>query len=372
MSSWLGADLSYRPQVGSDLGVRLSRAFRKAFDPGMRKVVIIGTDCPGLNVELIQKSFDALKRADVVLGPALDGGYYLVGLRRPIPELFVGVSWGTGQVLEQTRLILHRLQISLELLPPLSDVDRPEDLAFSGYEASPITKRDTQPQISVIIAALNEANNIGAALASARCTSDSEVIVVDGGSEDDTVELARSSGAKVLTCPPGRAGQMNAGAAAARGEVLLFLHADTLLPRRFDDHIRETLAQPHVVAGAFELSINDPRRGLRTIERLANWRSRHMQMPYGDQGIFLRAALFREIGGFPDVPIMEDFELVRRLQKLGRIATAPFEVITSPRRWKRTGLLKTTLINQAMIVGHLIGIDLGQLARWYNRNQGLV
>ncbi len=372
LRSWLGSDLSCHPQGSGDLGVRLSRAFSKAFEAGMRMVVVIGTDCPGLTDELIQQSFEALKRTEVVLGPAADGGYYLVGLRRPIPELFMGISWGTSEVFEQTRRILTRLGMTPEVLPLLRDVDRPEDLSILGKERRSFSSQTTHPRISIIVAALNEGKYIGAVLAGIKGASNSEVIVVDGGSHDETVAVARASGARVLSCAPGRAAQMNQGAAVAGGEILLFLHADTLLPEQFNDFIRDTLARPHVVAGAFELGINGPGRGLRMIERLANWRSRRLRMPYGDQGIFLRASLFWEVGGFPDVPIMEDFDLIRRLQKRGRIATAPVRVLTSARRWERTGLVRTTLMNQAMIVGHLIGISPGRLARWYNRNEGVV
>ncbi len=162
---------------------------------------------------------------------------------------------------------------------------------------------------------------------------------------------------------------MNAGAEAAKGEFLVFLHADTRLPEGFDHHVRRILTESGVAAGAFQLQIDAPSARLRLIERAANWRSRYLQMPYGDQAIFLRAELFHEMGGFPDLPIMEDFQLIRRLQGEGRIVIAPAAVSTSARRWKQLGALRTTLINQLMILGFYLGFEPSRLARWYRRKK---
>jgi hypothetical protein len=158
---------------------------------------------------------------------------------------------------------------------------------------------------------------------------------------------------------------MNLGAAAAQSPILLFLHADTRLPEDFAECVRWTLAQDGVVAGAFELRIASPRPGFRLIERLANFRSRRLQMPYGDQAIFLMADIFQESGGFPEIPLMEDFNFVRRLKRRGRVAIACAPALTSARRWERRGLLRQTLLNQAVICGCLLGIAPERLARWY-------
>ena len=130
---------------------------------------------------------------------------------------------------------------------------------------------------------------------------------------------------------------MNAGAALARGEILLFLHADTRLPEGFDAQIRRILASPGVAAGAFRLGIDATGRRLRFIEQAADLRSRFLKMPYGDQAIFTFAKAFAAIGGYPQLPIMEDFELVRRLRRLGEIAISPSRVSSSPRRWMSLG-----------------------------------
>jgi len=162
---------------------------------------------------------------------------------------------------------------------------------------------------------------------------------------------------------------MNAGAEAAEGTFLVFLHADTRLPEEFDGYVRRILTESGVAAGAFQLKIDDPSARLRLIEKAANWRSRYLQMPYGDQAIFLRRELFREMGGFPDLPIMEDFQLIRRLRGRGRIVIAPAAVVTSARRWKQLGALRTTLINQLMILGFYLDLEPSRLARWYKNNR---
>jgi len=197
-----------------------------------------------------------------------------------------------------------------------------------------------------------------------------EVIVVDGGSSDDTVQLAESLGVKVIAATTGRAHQMNTGARAATGDILLFLHADTILPTSFQILVRTALiktARATPIAGAFELRIAAPLPSLRLIESSVNWRSRWLQMPYGDQAIFLKREVFDNVGGFPDLPIMEDFELMRRLRRLGRIVIVAAPVLTSGRRWLRLGVWKTTLINQIAILAYLLGVSPLQIAHWYRR-----
>lgn len=221
--------------------------------------------------------------------------------------------------------------------------------------------------ISVIIPALNEADCIGQTLASLQPDQETEVIVVDGGSQDATAGLAAAAGATVLTSSRGRGRQMNRGAAAATGKILFFLHADTLAPPAYAQLIRSALQCPGVRAGAFSLKMRGAGPGLAAITHNANLRSRWLQMPYGDQGLFLPADLFSRLGGFPEQPIMEDFAFVRQLRRHGRILTLPQAVLTSSRRWQHLGLWRTTYINQLMIFGYYTGVAPATLSRLYRR-----
>lgn len=362
MQSWLG-DYAYQPQGKGDLGARLIKAFQAAFDLGKNRVVIIGIDCPELGATQLSQAFDALKTNDLVLGPALDGGYYLIGLTRPVPALFQDVPWGSENVLKQTLKTAQEQETTLAVaqLDPLTDVDRPEDL-----EVWVRTKRERQQNLSlsIIIPTLNEEGVISKTLTALQ-GSGAEIIVVDGWSLDKTAEIAETFGALVVNAPPGRAYQMNEGTSYATGEILMFLHADTQLPLDFATHVRATLSKPGVVAGAFRLGIEGKGWQFRCIEWGTNLRSKLFQLPYGDQTLFLKRSLFYTMGRFPDLPIMEDLEMIRRLQKRGFIALAPAAVHTSNRRWKRLGVCQTLLINQLMLFGYFMGIPPKRLANWY-------
>lgn len=362
MQNWLGQAWEYQPQDAGDLGDRLAAAAQTAFAAGSSAVVMIGSDCPGLDAALLDRAFAALQQQDLVLGPAKDGGYYLIGLRRFVPDLFQNIAWSTEVVLRQTVAIATQLNLQIAYLPELSDVDYPEDLVIWQRTQAATT-------VSVIIPVLNEENYLPTTIAIAQAAAAAgdrvELMIVDGGSTDRTIEIAQALGVRVLQASGGRAAQMNRGAAAATGNLLLFLHGDTSLPPGFDRQIRDTLAQPGVVAGAFELKIGATLPGVQLVEWGVQQRSRWLQMPYGDQGIFLRAETFQQIGGFPELPIMEDFELMRQLKRLGRVAIVPNAVVTSGRRWQQLGVLQTTLLNQAVILGYLLGVSLDRLERWY-------
>lgn len=158
---------------------------------------------------------------------------------------------------------------------------------------------------------------------------------------------------------------MNAGAAAARGDLLLFLHADTQLPQDFVRDVCAILSRPGIVAGAFRLKIDSRGAGMRFVEWAANLRARWFQLPYGDQALFTSTAMFRTAGGFPELPIMEDVEFVRRVGHRGRIAVAPTAVITSARRWRRRGLARTTCLNLLLLLAYYLGWPPRKLAEWY-------
>ncbi len=350
--------VSLSPQSEGDLGDRMQCALEAALARGARQAILVGTDVPEMNAEHIARAFDALADADLVLGPSNDGGYWLIGCRRPV-ALFDGIEWGSEQVLSQTMASAERLGLSVALLPPLIDVDTPEDL-----RAWQPTRDWHRPYLSVIIPTLNEAGRIGETLERVRRVG-IEIIVADGGSRDGTPEIARRAGAVVVHAPSGRAVQQNVAARLAKGRVLLFLHADTRLPRDFDEQVFELLMDRRVVLGAFQFKTDWHHGGMRLIERAAMIRSRWLKMPYGDQAFFMRRSLFFQVGGFPEVPIAEDLLLAKKMARLGRVDLVPSAAITSGRRWQHLGIWRTTLINYIIAAGSLLGVDPGRLARLY-------
>lgn len=372
MRGWLGGHFRFRPQGAGDIGARMQASLEEAFAEGSPAAVLIGSDIPGLTCATLLRAFEALRHHDLVFGPAADGGYYLIGMRaagfRRARRCFEpDMAWGSSEVLARTLDRVREARLACRLLETLADVDRPQDLPAA---MKALCRKKEGPGLSVVIPALNEAGQIQETLATLARARDVEVILVDGGSTDATASVASAAGIRVLGARPPRSVQMNAGAAAAAGDRLLFLHADTGLPAGFESQVRRTLAQPGVAAGAFRLRINAPGHRLRVIERAANWRSRLFQMPYGDQALFMGRDLFWELGGFPPIPIMEDFELVRRLQGRGRIALAPGCAQTSARRWLRLGAVKTWLINQWVIAAYCAGVSPHRLAAWYRGKKG--
>jgi rSAM/selenodomain-associated transferase 2/rSAM/selenodomain-associated transferase 1 len=375
MCNWLGPSFTYTRQGEGNIGRRMYRALTDGFQNGSTAIVIAGSDIPDISSASIARAFDALQHKKLVLGPAGDGGYYLIGLQKPekkitYSELFKAVNWGTPQVLSQTIAAADQLGMGYALLDTLNDVDRPDDLKIWKRALRSGSDLSDQPRLSVIIPTLNEAGEIEKSLGRLTASDSVEIVVVDGGSSDGTAEKARDLGARVLSAAPSKAGQMNAGAAEARGEVLLFLHADTCLPKQFEQKVLATVNRQSVSAGAFKLGIDSEDPGLRFIEWVANWRARLFQMPYGDQALFVSRRLFFEIGGFADYPIMEDFELVRRLKKIGKIAILPDAVTTSPRRWQNLGVFRAWLLNQVILAAYFIGIPPHRLADWYRREKG--
>ncbi len=229
--------------------------------------------------------------------------------------------------------------------------------------AEEMEENAAQRSISVIIPALNEADLIAATLGRLSGSAAVEVILVDGGSSDNTVEIATQMGAEILVGPANRAQQQNLGAHSAKGSILLFLHADTALPGDFADQIRATLAKPGISAGAFRFRLDSAGWEMALVERMVAIRCRMFGLPYGDQAIFTSRETFNRVGRFADLPVMEDFDLVRRLKKIGRIELADGSAITSARRWREEGVWWMTLKHQLCILGYYLRIPTPLLAR---------
>lgn len=223
-------------------------------------------------------------------------------------------------------------------------------------------------KISLIIPIFNEEKVINELINSLLPYKSVEIIFVDGGSQDNTVNIIQKSGLKVIISAVARRSyQMNLGAKEAQGGILLFLHGDTFLPENFEQIILDTINQKDFVAGAFQLQIDSPKFIFRGLEMLVKWRSQLFSLPYGDQAIFLTKKQFEQVDGFDDLAIMEDFALMKKLQSQGKIYLTAEAVTTSARRWEKLGIIKTTIINQLMILGYYLGIENQKLANIYKQ-----
>jgi rSAM/selenodomain-associated transferase 2 len=317
-------------QSSGDLGRRMYAAMAAAFDRGHTRVVLAGTDVPTFNSDHLTAAFKALDHQDL-------------------------------DVLENSLALAQKKGWSVECLDPLTDMDTLSDL--KKWQPG---KKWRRPYLSVIIPVVNEEKYLPKTIFSA-CTIDTEVIVVDGGSQDASVALAEEAGVRVISAPKGRAVQLNAGARSAKGQVFLFLHADTILPKDFVVHIFEALMDAKVSVGAFGFKTDYDKLAMRVIEKATNIRSRIFQLPYGDQGLFMSRDTFVSLGGFSEIPIAEDLFLVRNAATLGKVKTLKIPAITSGRSWRKGGIIRTTIANYLVAVGCFLRKSPHDLARLYGR-----
>jgi uncharacterized protein len=370
------------PQGEGDLGARLERILQRALESAPLAIAV-GADSPGLPIQFLERARDALKEVDAVIGPCSDGGFYLLGLRRCSPGLLSGIPWSDRQTYERTVAKLRAAGLTVRFLEPWFDVDRPEDLArletliTEGKVHAPRTgeflwrfseQGIRGPRITVIIPVLNEFECLPATLAHLRQQHwVHEVIVVDGGSTDGTREwLEKQSFARVVDALGGRGPQLNAGASAARGDILLFLHAECLLPSDAGERIQSALKIGRVVGGCFRVRFGENRRSLRLVAAGINFRVRMTRTGTGDQAIFVRKCAFDEAGGCPDWPLFEDVELVRRVKKLGRFQVSNSAVSVSPRRHIARGVFRTVFLIYVLRLAFWAGVSPFTLKKWFD------
>ncbi|NOY68742.1 MAG: glycosyltransferase family 2 protein [Deltaproteobacteria bacterium] len=225
------------------------------------------------------------------------------------------------------------------------------------------------PEFSIIIPVLNEAGIINNTIAHIRSRAfgfSHEIIVSDGDESGATINVIKAE--RIITCAGsrGRGSQMNQGAALATGLVLLFIHADTRLPEKAFESMNAALSRPHIAGGAFDLGIASSKKAFKVIGAIASLRSRLTRIPYGDQAIFIRTRLFRQMGGYAPIPLMEDIDLMQRIRQSGlAIDIIKRPVMTSPRRWESSGIIFTTLRNLVLSTLFYLGVSAERLARYY-------
>lgn len=364
-------------QSSGDLGARMYDAFQNVFAQNYQKIILVGSDIPDITEEILQKALTLLSHNNAVLSPTHDGGYYLIGFQADsfFQNPFQGITYSRNDVYEKTLTTMKHLKVAKTKM--LRDIDTLDDLrAFASKESDTPLSYYAQsllnilPRISVIIPVFHEDETLLKTIAHLRTKAhlqNYEIIVVDTH-EKITLNRLHLEDVRLAFAPKGRASQMNEGARIAQGNVVLFLHADTLVPHHWDTLALQAL---HVKkAGAFSLGINDPRIALSFIEIMANFRSAITKIPYGDQAHFFKTTLFRELGGYAEIPLMEDVEMMKRLKKQGhKVALLKSKVLTSSRRWHKEGIFYTTLRNRTLSFLYWLGVSPKHLVKRYKEHQ---
>jgi rSAM/selenodomain-associated transferase 2/rSAM/selenodomain-associated transferase 1 len=372
-------------QGEGDLGARLENISRRALCDHP-SVIAIGADSPGLPAKYLEQAREALRRADAVIGPSEDGGFYLLGLRKCPTGLLSGIPWSAPTTCLETIAKLQAAGLTVYILNDWFDVDTAQDLErlstliTTKQIEAPKTKHflethawrwaGTKPiRCSVIIPTLNEREFLPQTLrALAEHQWIHEVIVADGGSTDGTREwLAAQNFAHVVDAPAGKGNQINRGAQAASGDVLLILHADCQLPPDAGERIACALQLQRAAGGCFEVRFNVGHpRSLKIVAAGINYRCRLIKAATGDQGIFVRRRVFDQVGGCPDWPLFEDVDLVRRIKKVGKFAVLHSPLLVSPRRHLARGVFRTVVLIYALRVALWLGVSPFTLKKWFD------
>ena len=353
------------PQQGKHLGARMANALRAAFATGANKAVLIGTDLSDIEATDIEGAFRNIGKKVAVLGPAADGGFYLIGTDRPIGAPLHFSTWGTGKVFSRTARELEAIGFRIHLAAERHDVDCKRDLDRVGSDFL------FAGSVSIIIPTLAEAHKLSPLLLYLQSSlwPGDEIVVVQGG-PFDKVSLKRiSPSLAVVSTRKGRGLQQNAGAILSRGTILFFLHDDSIPPPEFAYLIRRACRDYHAALGCFKLRFLPSNRALGLIASWANLRTALFKLPYGDQGLFCRKEVFERVGGFGRNYLMEDVDLVGKFRKMGQgrgaISILPVPVYSSSDRYLRKGILKASLLNHSIFLLAALGRDERILYRKY-------
>ncbi|MCI9489187.1 MAG: DUF2064 domain-containing protein [Dorea sp.] len=370
-----GPAAEYYEQTGDGLGERMLSAIREVLERGYERCVLIGTDVPEVESQDIRQAFGILDRKDVVFGPTADGGYYLVGMKSPRKEVFEKQIYGHGSVLQNTVRALCRVGISVGIGRTHHDIDQDEDLrafrdrmrgsrALQRTETGKYLMRNRS--ISVIVPIYNEEKTIRPLLADLGKLRDRcEIILVDGGSTDRTLEYI-SRDFRLLHSEKGRARQMNLGAEESTGDILFFLHCDSELPDKPLEQIRYVMKDYRV--GCFGIAFHSAHFFLFTCRVISNHRIKDRNVVFGDQGIFIDRKLFFDMGMFPELPIMEDYQFSLSLKERGeKIGITKKRIYTSDRRFRGGTIpkLKEMWKMNRLRKKYRDGVSIDEVARMY-------
>lgn len=348
LASAFGREAKYCLQKGENLGERMYGAIEQVLNQGYESCILIGSDIPEIRQNDMEMAFRLLEEKDVVFGPTKDGGYYLVGMKEPRKEVFGIGSYGHGKVLADTLKELEIHGLSVSCIRALSDADTPEDI--KAYRNRMRTEQHLQKtctgrylagntKISIIIPIYNEEKTIEKLQKQLYYLKEQcEIIFVDGGCTDRTLELI-SPEFKVIHSGKGRAVQMNTGAKASHGDVLFFLHCDSELPGKPLELIREVMRSHR--AGCFGIAFHSKSFFMLTCRIISNLRVFDRKVMFGDQGIYIDRDLFFELGMFPEIPIMEDYQFSLTLKEANvKLGMARRRIYTSDRRFPKETIPK--------------------------------
>ena len=344
----------YISQTGEGLGERMYQAIEYVLEKGYDSCVLIGTDIPELKCSDLEYAFRLLDVNDVVFGPTVDEGYYLVGMKRPVCEVFEKKTYGTGNVLKQTVQPLQEMGLTILFIAHNLSVvkyfsDRIGVMYFGKLvemaDSNELFKNPLQPyttgryllkkqKISIIVPIYNEETTIEKLQEQLEnLQGKCEIILVDGGSTDATLSMIRP-GFKVLHSEKGRANQMNLGAKESTGDILFFLHSDSELPKRPLEEIKAVIKDHE--AGCFGIAFHSRQFFMWTCRVISNHRIKDRKVMFGDQGIFITRELFFKAGMFPALPIMEDYQFSLTLKEMGvKLGIARHRIYTSDRRFPK-------------------------------------
>ena len=371
-----GEEAEYREQIGDSLGDKMYNAISEVLSEGTEMVSLCGTDIPELSSADVEKSFELLLRNDTVLFPTADGGYYLVGMKKTNKDIFDIEGYGGNTVFEKTVTKIEDLGLSLGVGAIHRDIDTKEDIkAYYELMYTDENFRKTHTarflkenkKIAIIIPTYNEEETVESLQNQlenlrGRC----EIVFVDGGSRDKTVELINTSKYRLLHSKKGRNNQMNLGAESVEADILFFLHCDSILPPNPLEEILDLMAKYR--AGCFGIAFKSFSPLMFICRYISNHRVFDRKVMFGDQGIIIDRDLFMEIGMYPDLPIMEDYQLSLTLKEKGiKLGMAKHRIYTSARRFKGGPIRKLKLMwkMNRLRAKYRRGVDIEEISAMY-------